>query len=126
MVDDHDVGADARTVDLDDALRLMLTTELRRIGVPASGLPSLFASLQVPLIPSGKPWSWLRSVEARTEVGCLVLLVDPALVSPGTGAAYLSSFAHARLWLGQPGAVVVDVSSFIRELEDQTGCRYDG
>jgi hypothetical protein len=107
--------------DMEDALRIMLAKELIRLGFQVAGIHSLFESIQRPTHPSVKPWSWLRSQEACTEIACLVLILSHRALSGTTGAAYLTNLAGAKRWLGDRTAIVIDVNSFIREIEERTG-----
>lgn len=111
--------------DLEDALRIMLAKELIRVGLQVASIHSLFESIQHPTAPSAKSWAWLKSPEARTEVACLVLILSHRALSGTTGAAYLTTFEGAKQYLGARTAIVIDVSSFIREIEDRTGRRYE-
>lgn len=107
--------------DDEDALRTMLSKELLRVGLQVASIHSLFESIQQPTAPSAKPWSWLDTQEARDQVAVLVLILGHRALSSAHGAAYLTTFKGARHWLGQRTAIVIDVSSFIRELEERTG-----
>jgi len=90
-----------------------------------SGIHSLFEAIQQPIAPSAKPWSWLRTADARREGACLVLILTHRALSATTGAAYLTTLDGAKQWLGQRTAIAIDVNSLIRELEERTGRRYD-
>jgi hypothetical protein len=109
----------------DETLRTMLAKELLRCGLVVSSIHSLFASIEHPIAPSAKPWSWLASEEARTDGACLVLIHRHRALSRGAGTAHLTTAAGATQWLGQQTAIVIDVNSFIREIEARTGRRYE-
>jgi len=98
---------------LDAMLQSVIATELRRrSGWQQASIEALFDAIDEATVQAAKPWSWLHTAEARNQVPCLLLI---------PGAAYLTPFADAKLWLGHPEAVVIDVASFIREIEDRTG-----
>lgn len=105
---------DALAISDDDCLRAMLAKQLLRVGIQADSIRSLFQAIDRSTAPNAKPWSWLDSRESREQVACLVLLVS-------RGAAYLTTYERAKRWLGDRTALVIDVASFIREIEDRTG-----
>lgn len=115
-------SSDRNPNDLDDLLRLMLADALRREGLSPSSIHDLFEAIESPTTPT-KPWSWLRSQEARTEVACLVLIFD-ALGDTG-GAVFLTTFRRAKQFLGLSNTKVIDVSSFMAEIERRTGRNFD-
>jgi DNA-binding transcriptional MerR regulator len=107
--------------DMDDALRIMVAKELIRVGLQVASIHSLFEAIQKPTAPSAKPWSWLRTAEARDQGACLVLLLSHRALSNSTGAAYITTLVGAAQWLGRSTAIVIDLNGFIRDLENRTG-----
>lgn len=110
--------------DDEDVLRAMLAKELLRVGLQVASIHSLFEAVQTPTAPSAKPWSWLDSDDARAHGAALVLILSHRSMSSTTGMAYLTTLKDARRWQGNRGnrtAIVIGVSSFIRELEERSG-----
>jgi len=114
-----------RSYSAEDMLRTMLAKELLRVGLNVASIHSLFESIQAPTTPNAKPWAWLRSREARDAVACLVLSLGHRALSSATGTAHITTFDGAKQFLGQRTAIVIDVNSFIREIEERTGRPYD-
>jgi DNA-binding transcriptional MerR regulator len=110
----------------EDALRISVSKELLRVGLLVTSIQSLFDALDAPA-SAGKPWTWLRTTEARTDGAALVLVLGhPMGPDPlHTGAAYLTTAAEAKGWLmSKRTVIVVDVGSLIFQLEERTGERY--
>jgi hypothetical protein len=108
-------------VDIEDELRMMLSKDLQQAGVPAASLHSMFEAIERPASQGAKPWAWLRTSEAREEGALLVLVGDPASTA---GICYLATFNDGKRWLGNRTALVIDVNSYIRELEARTGQQF--
>lgn len=109
----------------DDALRVMVSRELLRIGIQVSSIHSLFQSLETPALPTAKAWDWLKTEEARTQGAALVVIQPHALAAARTGAVYLTTAQEAIAWLqSKRTVIVIDVGGFIDDLEQHTGKRY--
>ena len=112
----------------DDALRIALAKELRRSGVAVPSLQSLFGALDTPPPSSpSKPWSWLKTAEARTAGATIVLFIEHRLGGRKlpTGVVYLTTAQEAVGWLRSKTTVtVIDVNAVIAELEERTGEQY--
>jgi hypothetical protein len=109
----------------DDALRIMVSRELLRVGVQVGSLRSLFASLETPSVPNAKRWAWLRTEDCRRQGAALVLVQPHALAPTGVGAVGLTTAAQAVEWLqSKRTVVVIDVGACIKQIEEHTGQSY--
>jgi hypothetical protein len=113
----------------DDSLRIGLSKELLRVGVPVATISELFDVIEQPRERVNKGWAWLRTPEARQQGAALVLILghplgpDPAT----TGHCYLTTAYEAVAQMsGSKGrtVIVIDVNAIIARLEDATGERY--
>jgi hypothetical protein len=110
----------------EDALRVLVSKELLKVGLQVASIQSLFDALETP--PStGKRWAWLRSGERRRLGAALVLVLGHPLgpKNPLAGSVYLTSAAEAVHWLqSKRTVIVIDIGALILELEERTGEQY--